>query len=75
MLLKEKLEDQADKAKELDVSVAKKKLELLERLQHQLAGLGRTDDKVDAQVATLRDLVGAHTKGGKKAVTLPVVRS
>lgn len=75
MLLKEKLEDQAEKAKELDVSVAKKKLELLERLQHQLANLGRTDDKVDAQVATLRDLVGAHTKSGKKAVTLPVVRS
>jgi hypothetical protein len=55
--------------------VAKKKLELLERLQHQLANIGRTDDKVDAQVASLRDLVGANVKAaGKKAVALPVVR-
>jgi len=75
MLLREKLEDQADKAKTLDVAVAKKKLELYERLQHQLAGLGKTDDKVDAEVAALRELVGVHTKTGKKAVALPVVRS
>jgi hypothetical protein len=75
MLLREKLEDQGEKAKELEVAVAKKRLELLERLQHQLANIGRTDDKVDAQVASLRDLVGANVKAaGKKAVALPVVR-
>src|SRR5688572_29740394 len=43
MLLREKLEDQGEKAKELDVTVAQKKRELLTQLQHKLAGGGKTD--------------------------------
>jgi len=60
MLLREKLEDQAEKTVELDLAVAKKKLELYERLQHQLAGRGRTDTTVDRQVAALREALDAH---------------
>jgi predicted nucleotide-binding protein (sugar kinase/HSP70/actin superfamily) len=77
MLLKEKLEDQADKSKELDVSVAKKKLELLERLQHQLANLGRTDDKVDAprRARQRRAPVRARSSATAASATRPTSRS
>jgi predicted nucleotide-binding protein (sugar kinase/HSP70/actin superfamily) len=75
MLLREKLEDQAEKLKELDVVVAQKKLELLEKLQHKLAGVGRTDDKVDQAVSVLKDLLAANApKNPKRTASLPVVR-
>jgi predicted CoA-substrate-specific enzyme activase len=73
MLLREKLEDQADKLKELELAKARKRLELLERLQQQLAGLGRTDHTVETQLAQVRDLVAAAAPKGKPRV-LNVVR-
>jgi predicted nucleotide-binding protein (sugar kinase/HSP70/actin superfamily) len=57
MLLKEKLEDQAIKKTELDRAVTIKKLELMKQLQAKLAGIGRTDDKLDQEVKTLESLV------------------
>jgi predicted nucleotide-binding protein (sugar kinase/HSP70/actin superfamily) len=75
MLLKEKLEDQADKVKELDVAVAQRKLELLTQLQHKLAGVGKTDNTVDAAVATLKDLLAASApKNSKRPASLAVLR-
>ena len=73
MLLREKLEDQADKLKELELAKAKKKLELLEKLQQQLAGIGRTDHTIEAQLAQVRDLVAAAAPKGKPRA-LNVVR-
>lgn len=66
MLLREKLEDQGEKAKELDVAVAQKKLELLTQLQHKLAGVGKTDHTVDQAVATLKDLLAANAPKNTK---------
>src|SRR4029079_11779485 len=43
MLLREKLEDQAQKKTELDRTLTMKKLELMKHLQSKLAGVGRTD--------------------------------
>ncbi len=75
MLLKEKLEDQGEKRGELDVAVAKKKLELLESLQGKLAVLGKTDDTIEQAVATLRDLVAAsQPKSNKRPAALAVLR-
>jgi len=76
MLLREKLEDQGDKLKELEVAKSRKRLELLEKLQHQLAGIGRTDDKVDRQLADLRTVVAAATpkSTSKRPATLAVLR-
>ncbi|HLL22475.1 MAG TPA: CoA activase, partial [Kofleriaceae bacterium] len=59
MLLKEKLEDQAIKKVELDRSVSLKKLELLKQMQTKLAGVGRTDDKLDREVRNLDEQVAA----------------
>ncbi|HTL39149.1 MAG TPA: acyl-CoA dehydratase activase-related protein, partial [Kofleriaceae bacterium] len=53
MLLREKLEDQAVKKGELDRAVSIKKLELMKQLQAKLAGVGRTDDTLDAEVTAL----------------------
>src|SRR5206468_2376682 len=53
MLLREKLEDQATKKVELDRAVTDKKLELMHGLQQKLATVGRTDDKLDAEIAAL----------------------
>jgi predicted nucleotide-binding protein (sugar kinase/HSP70/actin superfamily) len=53
MLLREKLEDQAVKKVELDRTVSTKKLELLRQLQTKLAGVGRTDDKLDSEINAL----------------------
>ncbi len=78
MLLREKLEDQAEKHKELDVALARRKLELLEQLQHKLAGVGRTDDTVDQAVATLKDQLAAHhatQKHQKRPASLAVLRA
>src|SRR3569623_1001084 len=53
MLLKEKLEDQGQKKVELDRAVVAKKLELMKGLQQKLAGVGRTDDKLDSEFVVL----------------------
>ncbi|HUS33680.1 MAG TPA: hypothetical protein VMZ53_34505, partial [Kofleriaceae bacterium] len=53
MLLKERLEDQAVKKSELDRHMAMKKLELMVNLQQKLASVGRTDDKLDAEIGAL----------------------
>jgi hypothetical protein len=59
MLLREKLEDQATKKVELDRSMAEKKLALMKTLQTKLAGVGRTDDKLDAEIKQLDERVTA----------------
>ncbi len=59
MLLKEKLEDQGEKKVQLDRSVSTKKLEMMKSLQAKLAGVGRTDDKLDREVNALEELVAA----------------
>src|SRR6476469_5031153 len=53
MLLREKLEDQATRKVELDRSMSEKKLELMKALQQKLAGIGRTDDKLDSEIKAL----------------------
>ena len=53
MLLRERLEDQATKKTELEQMVALKKLEMMVALQHKLAAVGRTDEKLDRQVLEL----------------------
>ncbi len=59
MLLREKLEDQATKQVELDRSVTEKKLEMMVALQGKLAGIGRTDDRLDREISTIVDQVAA----------------
>jgi predicted nucleotide-binding protein (sugar kinase/HSP70/actin superfamily)/activator of 2-hydroxyglutaryl-CoA dehydratase len=59
MLLKEKLEDQGVKKVELDRSVTEKRLEMMKALQGKLAGVGRTDDKLDGAIKILDDQVAA----------------
>jgi predicted CoA-substrate-specific enzyme activase len=53
MLLRERLEDQAQKKVELEQVMSRKKLELLKALQGKLAGVGRIDESLDKQVAEL----------------------
>jgi len=53
MLLKEKLEDQAEKKVQLDKTLTVKKLELMRALQNKLAQSGRIDDNLDKQVNAL----------------------
>jgi predicted nucleotide-binding protein (sugar kinase/HSP70/actin superfamily) len=69
MLLKEKLEDQAVKKNELDRAMALKKLELMKQLQAKLAGVGRTDDKLVAEVAAIEAL--AQQWAAEEAVKNP----
>jgi predicted CoA-substrate-specific enzyme activase len=54
LLLKERLEDQAVKEKQLELTVTRKKIELMTALQSKLAGAGRIDDKLDAQLTQLK---------------------
>ncbi|MGE5186262.1 MAG: CoA activase, partial [Acidobacteriota bacterium] len=82
MLLREKLEDQAQKKVELDRTLAAKKLELMKGLQTKLAGLGRTDDKLDAEIASLEQQVAAwqaeddaKRPKAKKSPALNVIRA
>jgi len=74
MLLREKLEDQATKKVELDRAVVAKKLELMTMLQGKLATVGKTDDKLDREVAALAAQMAewqaqdeANSKSGPKA--------
>jgi hypothetical protein len=81
MLLKEKLEDQATKKVELDRTVTTKKLELMRALQAKLAGIGRTDDKLDGEVKALADQISlwlaeenAKNPKAKKLASLNVIK-
>jgi predicted nucleotide-binding protein (sugar kinase/HSP70/actin superfamily) len=81
MLLREKLEDQGQKKVELDRSVTEKKLELMVALQRKLAGVGRTDDKLDGEIGALAEKVAAwkaadeaNRPKAKRAQALNVVR-
>jgi predicted nucleotide-binding protein (sugar kinase/HSP70/actin superfamily) len=85
MLLREKLEDQAQKKIELDRSLVEKKLELMVALQGKLATAGRIDDKLDTQIKTLAEQVAVwraadeankpSIKSGKRAAGLNVVQN
>jgi activator of 2-hydroxyglutaryl-CoA dehydratase/predicted nucleotide-binding protein (sugar kinase/HSP70/actin superfamily) len=59
MLLREKLEDRATKQTELDRSMTEKKLEMMLALQRKLAGVGRTDDRLDREIVQLDERVAA----------------
>ena len=49
--------------------------QLLQQLQAKMAGVGRTDDKVDQAVATLKDLLAANQpKNPKRSASLAVIR-
>lgn len=81
MLLREKLEDQAQKKVELDRTLTAKKLELMKALAHKLAMTGRLDDKLDreiaaleAQVATWQPATTADASKGKRSSALAVMR-
>jgi len=82
MLLKEKLEDNAVKQVELDRTVTVKKVELMRALQHKLAGVGRTDDRLDNELKTLEAQVAewmakdeANKPKGKRTQALNVMRT
>jgi len=82
MLLKEKLEDNATKKVELDRTVTVKKVELMRALQHKLATVGRTDDKLDHELTTLEAQVAEWMKAeeankpkGKRTQALNVMRT
>jgi activator of 2-hydroxyglutaryl-CoA dehydratase/predicted nucleotide-binding protein (sugar kinase/HSP70/actin superfamily) len=57
MLLREKLEDQAQKRVDLDRAVTSKKLELMKALAHKLVMTGRIDERLDREIAQLEELV------------------
>jgi len=59
LLLKERLEDQAIKEQQVKLTVTEKKIELMEALRTKLAQAGRIDDKLDSQVAALREQAAA----------------
>jgi predicted CoA-substrate-specific enzyme activase len=82
MLLREKLEDQAQKKVELDRAVVAKKLELMTMLQQKLASVGKTDDKLDrevtalaAQMAEWKAADDANRPKAKKPAALNVMRT
>jgi hypothetical protein len=81
MLLREKLEDQAQKKGELDRAVTMKKLELMKQLQGKLASVGKTDEKLDREVAALDAQVAewaaqdeANRPKAKRAAALNVIK-
>jgi activator of 2-hydroxyglutaryl-CoA dehydratase/predicted nucleotide-binding protein (sugar kinase/HSP70/actin superfamily) len=81
MLLREKLEDRATKQHELDRAVTEKKLEMMLALQRKLAGVGRTDDRLDREITQLGERVSALRAAdeaarpkAKRAAALNVMR-
>ncbi|HEX8112003.1 MAG TPA: acyl-CoA dehydratase activase-related protein, partial [Kofleriaceae bacterium] len=81
MLLREKLEDRAAKQVELDRAVTERKLEMMLALQSKLSGVGRTDDRLDREIAQLGERVAAWQAAdeaarpkGKRAAALNVMR-
>ena len=75
MLLREKLEDQGQRKVELDVTLQKKKLELMRALQNKLAATGRTDDNLDNQIASLAAQFDDSSKTAKRSASLNVMRT
>jgi len=73
MLLREKLEDQAQKKVELDRMVATKKLELMRALQQKLAAVGRIDERLDSQIKQLEAELPEPPKT-KRSAALNVIR-
>jgi predicted nucleotide-binding protein (sugar kinase/HSP70/actin superfamily) len=80
MLLREKLEDQAQKKVELDRTLVAKKLELMQGLHGKLAALGRSDAKLDSEIAALAAQVAqwqaedeANRPKAKRAAALNVI--
>ena len=72
---------QAVKTSELDRTLATKKLELMVGLQQKLAGVGRTDDKLDAEIGALAAQVAewraqdeAKSPKAKRAAALNVIK-
>lgn len=62
MLAKEKLEDEAKKKQQLNLSLLKKKLELMEQMSEQMqAKKGTTDAALEAKIAEHRELLSSMT--------------
>src|SRR5689334_4034017 len=59
MLLREKLEDQALKKVEVQLTLTEKKIELMEQLRGRLTAAGRSDPKLEDQIAELRTQAAA----------------
>jgi activator of 2-hydroxyglutaryl-CoA dehydratase/predicted nucleotide-binding protein (sugar kinase/HSP70/actin superfamily) len=81
MLLREKLEDRGTKQQELDRAVTEKKLDMMLALQRKLAGVGRTDDRLDREITQLGERVSAWRAAdeaarpkAKRATALNVMR-
>ncbi|HTJ41958.1 MAG TPA: BadF/BadG/BcrA/BcrD ATPase family protein [Kofleriaceae bacterium] len=79
MLLREKLEDQADKKTQLERAVAAKKVELMSAMRDQLAAMGRVDLNLDKQIEELRAKAGLNeteksTSSAKRSPALAVMR-
>jgi len=75
MLLREKLEDQAQKKLELELTLVRKKVELMKALQAKLAGIGRTDDNLDQQIRELEAKVAAFAPVEDVTPKKPMKRS
>jgi predicted nucleotide-binding protein (sugar kinase/HSP70/actin superfamily) len=73
MLLREKLEDQAQKQVDLDRAISAKKLELMRALQQKLAAVGRVDERLDAEVTAL-EAKQPETPKTKRSAALNVIR-
>jgi predicted nucleotide-binding protein (sugar kinase/HSP70/actin superfamily) len=71
MLLKEKLEDQGEKRKELEKAVARKKVELMSHMRDQLARAGRIDASLDRQIEELRQIAGMNDTDHDRDPTPP----
>jgi predicted nucleotide-binding protein (sugar kinase/HSP70/actin superfamily) len=67
----ERLEDVAQKRRQLNVALDKKKLELLELKQSQLADLRRSDAGLDQQIAELRQKVKGYESTQQLVPELP----
>jgi hypothetical protein len=67
----ERLEDLSRKKRDLAVAIDKKRIELLELKQRQLAGVKREDASIDEQIATLRKKVLAYETRKVAEVELP----
>jgi activator of 2-hydroxyglutaryl-CoA dehydratase/predicted nucleotide-binding protein (sugar kinase/HSP70/actin superfamily) len=75
MLLRERLEDQAQKKIELEQTLVRKKLDLMKALQTKLAGVGRTDDTLDKQVLELEAKVATFAPAEDTTSKKPIKRS
>lgn len=67
----ERLEDQASKRRSLAESVDRKRLELLELKQRQLAGIKRTDETLERAIAETRERIMAYEVRRAAELELP----